>query len=276
VGANEGWLSHFNNVLSLFVAMVVCGASIATESVARADVLAADAKACAALENKQFGPGRIVAATFVRPPFYTRWMNSSRSATVHIPFCRLEGQADPVPGSHIGFEVWLPARTIWNVRLLGIGAGGSMGAVNTLDMADGANRGFAVVATDNGHRSGGTRDGIEWAYGHAERIVDFAYRAHHLSTMAAKALVSSFYGRKAQYAFNFGCSRGGHTGIMMAQRFPEDYDGIVAGAPVYSWVNEMTFQAWTVRALTETPRSALSVSVHGFRRSRLDIAAVEF
>jgi hypothetical protein len=220
--------------------------------------LATDAAACAALEGHQFGKSHITAATFVRPPYYTRWMSTSRTATVLVPFCRLEVYADPVPRSHIEFEVWLPARASWNGRYLGIGAGGSMGAINTNDMADGVNRGFASVATNNGHRSPGPRDGNEWALRAPERIVDFGHRANHIATGAGKAMVQAYYGRLPQFAYFFGCSQGGHKGMMEAERYPEDFDGIVAGAPVYSWVNEMTQQAWNVRALTETPRSAIT------------------
>jgi hypothetical protein len=222
-------------------------------------LLDADTAACSMLEGRRFGDGYIAATTLVRPPYYTRWMNASRMMTVAVPFCRIEAEASPVKGSHILFEVWLPVRANWNGRFLGVGAGGSMGAVNTNDLGDGVNRGFATVATDNGHRSPGPRDGNEWALGHRERIVDFGHRAGHLATQSGKAIVRAYYGRPALRAYYFGCSQGGTKGMMEAQRYPADYDGIVAGAPVYNWVDEMTGQAWNVRALTETPRSALTV-----------------
>jgi feruloyl esterase len=221
--------------------------------------LDADATACSALEGRRFGDSFIAAATFVRPPYYTRWMNTSRTMAVAVPFCRIEAEARPVKGSRIEIEVWLPARPNWNGRFLGVGAGGSMGAVNTNDLGDGVNRGFASVATDNGHRSPGPRDGNEWALGKQERIVDFGYRANHLAAQSGKAIAQAYYGRSPRRAYFFGCSQGGWKGMMEAQRYPADYDGIVAGAPVYNWVDEMTGQAWNVRAVTETPRSALTV-----------------
>jgi feruloyl esterase len=116
------------------------------------------------------------------------------------------------------------------------------------------------VATDNGHRSPATRDDNSWALGEPERIVDFGYRAQHLATLAAKAAALSFYRRAPEHAYYYGCSQGGQKGMMEAQRFPGDYDGIAAGAPVYSWVSEMTQQAWTVRALTETAGSSLGIA----------------
>lgn len=240
------------------IAPIRAAAAIAADNEYR-DQYTTDAEACARLEGRQFEQGRIVSATFARPPYTTGWMNSLRTATVKVPFCRLEGYASPAKRSHIVFEVWLPARTLWNGRFLGVGAGGSMGAVNTLALADGVNRGFASVATDNGHRSPGPRDGNHWALAEPDRIVDFGHRAHHVATLAGKAATEAYYGRRPEFAYNFGCSQGGLKGLMEAQRYPEDYDGIVAGAPVVSWVNEMTQQAWSVRALTETPQSALTV-----------------
>jgi len=237
----------------------VMPSQLAVAATSTEDPLAIAMTACAALEGTTYSGARVAAATFVRPPYTTKWMNSSRTGTVRVPFCRAEGYVDPAPRSHIVFEVWLPAPLRWNGRFLGVGAGGSMGAINTLDLADGVNRGFATITTDNGHRSPGPRDGNQWALGAHERIVDFGHRAHHIGTLAGKAIANAYYHRAPTYAYYIGCSQGGKTGMMEAQRYPDDYDGIVAGAPVYSWVNEMTQQAWTVRALTETPRSSLSV-----------------
>jgi hypothetical protein len=250
---NVHLLKVFFFALTSQFALVVDNAALAH------GLIDADSAACAGLEGRRLGNSSIAAATFVRPPYYTRSMNSSFTVTVVTPFCRLEAEANPVSRSHIVFEVWLPMRANWNGRFLGVGAGGSMGAVNTNGLADGVNRGFASVATDNGHRSPGPRDGNEWALGERERIIDFGHRANHFMTQAGEAIVQAYYGRHAQFAYYVGCSQGGTKGMMEAQRYPNDYDGILAGAPVYSWVNEMTQQAWNVRALTETPHSALTV-----------------
>jgi len=223
------------------------------------DPYAEDAAACRAMQDRRFGEGVIFASTLARPPYAVRWMNSVSTATARTAFCRLEGYANPVARSHIGFEVWLPVRSAWNGRFLAVGAGGSMGDVNRLDLADGVNRGFAAVATDNGHRSPAPRERNDWALGEPERIVDFGHRANHVTTVAGKAAAEAFYGRRPSFSYFFGCSQGGMKGLMAAQRYPDDYDGIVAGAPVKSWIDAMTQQAWSVRALTETPSSALSV-----------------
>jgi hypothetical protein len=224
------------------------------------DPLSADARACAAMQGRTFSGGHVAAATLARPPFNASWMGSARSATARVPFCRLEGAVSPVERSHIGFEVWLPVRTAWNGRFLAVGAGGSMGDINRPALADGVNRGFASVATDNGHRSASPRDPNDWALREWERIVDFGSRAQLVVTRVGKAATAAHYGRAAERSYFAGCSQGGTKGMIMAQRHPEEFDGILAGAPVYSWVDEMTQQAWNVRALTETPRSALTIA----------------
>jgi hypothetical protein len=155
---------------------------------------------------------------------------------------------------------WLPALSRWNGRLLGVGAGNLQGSINNVLLAIGVNRGFTTVATDNGHRSPGAFDNGAWALGEPELIADFGYRANHVAAQAAKAAVLSLYGSSQKYSYFYGCSQGGQKALMEAQRFPSDYDGIVAGAPVYSWIDEATFQAWGVRAFTETSESAISVA----------------
>jgi feruloyl esterase len=233
----------------------------ATNTINGGDRFAADKARCASMQGKRYGAARIVAATLARPPFHVRWMNSGPfdNAVVRLPFCRLEAIANPVPRSHIGIEIWLPTRAQWNGRFLAVGAGGSLGDINRPLLADGVNRGFAAVATDNGHRSPSFRDENEWALGEPERIADFGYRAHHVATMAGKAAAQAYYGRRPAFAYMAGSSQGGKKAMLAAQRYPDDYDGILAIAPVYSWVDEMTQQAWSVRALTETPGSALGV-----------------
>lgn len=116
-------------------------------------------------------------------------------------------------------------------------------------------RGYATVSTDNGHQSTGFD--VSWALGQPERVIDFGYRAQHMVTHAAKELTRRYYGRAPRHSYFVGCSQGGHHGLMEAERFPEDYDGIIAGAPVYNWAGEMAEQAWNVRALQQTPTGAL-------------------
>jgi len=112
--------------------------------------------------------------------------------------------------------------------------------------------GYAAVATDNGHTSTSGFDG-SWSLGHPVRLVDFGYRAQHEATMAGKAVTRAYYGRDADFSYFVGCSQGGHHALMEAQRYPEDYDGIVAGAPANYWIGLMTAELWAGLATTRDP-----------------------
>jgi len=199
-------------------------------------------------------------ASMVRPPYTATWDEiPGGKQNISVPFCLIEGRTRSGPDSDIRFEVWLPLAANWNGRLLGVGASRSLGSINHLDLGLGVARGFAAVATDNGHHGFAATD-LSWALGHPERVTDFAYRAHHLATESAKQLVRRFYGRLQHHAYFVGCSQGGYMGMLAAQRYPADYDGIVAGSPVYSWPGEMTFQAWNYHSLTASPQAAVSAA----------------
>ncbi len=236
-------------LLAAHTLLVTCTVAVAAPS--------ADVARCAALAGTELDQSKVLHAEWQAPLFIATWDASVDREIVPVAFCRIEGEASAGPGSDIRFEVWLPSRKAWNGRLLGLGASGSLGSINRPDLGVGVTRGFASVATDNGHRGYAIRES-DWALGHPERVEDFGYRAHHLATVAAKELTGKFYGERQHYSYFLGCSQGGTKGMMAAQRFPADYDGIVAGAPVYSWANEMTFQAWGFRALTATAGTALS------------------
>ena len=149
-------------------------------------------------------------------------------------FCRVAGRIHPEPGSDIAFEVWMPAQA-WNGRLSGLGIGGFAGSVDYLGLSAAVRAGQAGMATDTGH-SGSMVDSA-WAKGRPERVRDYGWRAIHLSTLAAKTIIASYYGRGPDHAYFVGCSGGGRQGLMEASRFPEDYDGVVAGAPAALWTD---------------------------------------
>jgi feruloyl esterase len=159
-------------------------------------------------------------------------------------FCRVEATARPTTDSEIKFEVWIPPSEAWNGKLEGVGNGGYSGAIGYAAMALGLRRGYAVVSTDTGHAG----DDMKFGQGHPEKIVDWAYRSVHVMTDAAKLIVRDAQGRFAERAYFVGCSSGGHQAMSEAQRYPDDYDGIVAGDPahnrirqtfgfLYSWVS---------------------------------------
>src|SRR5687768_16532310 len=113
----------------------------------------------------------------------------------------------------------------WNGKFQAVGNGGWAGTLPRAAMADALQAGYATAGTDTGHQGG---DGAAFALGHPEKVTDFAYRAVHEMTVTAKAVITAFYARPARLSYFNGCSTGGRQGLMEAQRFPEDYDGIVA------------------------------------------------
>jgi hypothetical protein len=160
-------------------------------------------------------------------------------------FCRVAGGLTPSRDSDIRFEVWMPAAG-WNGKLQGLGNGGFAGAIDFSALGATLARGYAVAATDTGHQAGATD--AAWALGHPEKIVDFGYRAIHETAVTAKAIVTAFYGTGPRRAYFDSCSNGGRQALMEAQRYPEDYDGIVAGAPANDWTRLLTAAVWDVQA----------------------------
>ena len=149
-------------------------------------------------------------------------------------FCRVVGRIHPEPGSDIAFEVWMPSQA-WDGRFTGLGTGGFAGSIDYLTLGLALKAGQAGASTDTGH-SGSAQDSA-WANGHPEKVRDYGWRAVHLTTVAAKTLIANFYGRGPDHAYFIGCSNGGRQGMMEASRFPEDYDGIVSGAPAAVWTD---------------------------------------
>jgi feruloyl esterase len=147
-------------------------------------------------------------------------------------FCRVQAALKPSADSDIRIEVWLPAKG-WNGKFLGTGNGGAAGAISYPPLADGVTRGYAVAATDTGH-DGGPAD-YSFAVGHPEKLTDNAWRAVHEMTVTGKALVKAYYSAGPRLSYWNACSTGGRQGLKEAQRFPADYDGIIAGAPARAW-----------------------------------------
>jgi feruloyl esterase len=140
--------------------------------------------------------------------------------------CALSGVLSPAPGSRIGFEIWLP-ETGWNEKFEMVGNGGYSSAIDHRAMAALAAKGYAVAATDTGHQG----DDPSFARDHPAAIDDWAWRAVHVTAVAGKAILAAWYGRPAAHSYFSGCSTGGHQALMEAQRFPQDFDGIIAGDP---------------------------------------------
>jgi hypothetical protein len=152
-------------------------------------------------------------------------------------FCRVSGILHPTTDSVIRFEVWLPLAG-WNTRLLNVGNGGFAGSISYSQMAGNLVRGYATAGSDAGHQA--EAEDASWAFHHPEKIADFGYRAVHLTALRSKDLVKAFYGQAQKTAYFDACSDGGREALMEAQRFPEDYDGILAGAPANNWVHMLS------------------------------------
>jgi feruloyl esterase len=170
-------------------------------------------------------------------------------------FCRVTATLTPSSDSSIKIELWLP-ESGWNGRFLGTGGGGFQGVINYAELSSGLRAGFAATNTDLGTGSSGCNplycgsDGnmgnplaiafgdpaapSTGLFGHPERIKDFGFRAIHLMTVRGKEIANAFYGQQAHKAYFAGCSTGGQNALMEAQRFPDDYDGILAGAPAFN------------------------------------------
>jgi hypothetical protein len=167
-------------------------------------------------------------------------------------FCRVAGVMRPTSDSEIRFEVWMPEQG-WNDRLLGSGNGGFAGSIYYQQFAAYLRRGFAVAGSDAGHQAEGTD--ASWAYGHPEKVKDFGWRAVHLTAERAKQILNAYYGKIEEKAYFDACSDGGREALMEAQRFPEDYDGILAGAPANAWTTMLAAGAGELQSLIGDPKA---------------------
>jgi feruloyl esterase len=173
-------------------------------------------------------------------------------------FCRVAATLTPTRDSDIGIEVWMPASS-WKGKFEGVGNGGFAGSIVYSALASGVKLGYATVSTDTGH-TGTTYDG-SFALGHPQKIIDFGYRSIHLMTVRGKQIGAAFYGNDPQHSYFDGCSTGGRQALMEAQRFSNDYDGIVAGDPVaYYTHHHVGGNLWVVRQMFNNPASTVFTS----------------
>jgi feruloyl esterase len=172
-------------------------------------------------------------------------------------FCRVEGVIRPSTDSEIQFEVWAPVEG-WNGKYLGLGNGGFAGSIVYPSMAEALRAGYATSSTDTGHK--GTSTEFKWAQGHPEKLIDYGYRAIHEVAAQSKTIILALSGRSPAKSYFSSCSNGGRQGLMEAQRFPEDYDGIIAGAPSLDPTKIGAGYAWNLQALEVTPGSYIPAS----------------
>ena len=186
------------------------------------------------------------------------WLAGSASLFKSLPaFCRVTEEAHPSSDSDIKIEVWMPSAG-WNGRFQAQGNGGFAGQIDYRLMAIALSHGYATAATNTGHA--GTLADATWALGHPEKVIDFGYRAIHQMTLLAKATLAAFYGTNAKYSYFGSCSNGGRQALMEVQRFPEDYDGVLAGAPANYWTHLLTNALSNAQATTLDPASYIPTS----------------
>jgi len=170
--------------------------------------------------------------------------------------CRVTIVLKPTAESNINVELWLPTEN-WNGKFLAVGNGGWAGSIQGYgDMQEALRRGYATAATDTGHSAADGPSGM-FALGAPEKIVDFAYRALHDMTVKSKRLIDVFYAEPLDYSYYKGCSTGGRQGVMAAQRYPGDYDGIIAGALANRHVHMHTAGSYRSIRLARHPDEAL-------------------
>jgi hypothetical protein len=235
---------------------------LASAGLARAEE--GEAARCGALAARALGGAKVTSAeivaagAFTPPPAASPWLVGDPAMYKAVPaFCRVIAEARPSADSAIAIEVWMPARG-WNGKLQSHGNGGFAGEIGYLLMAASVGQGYATAETNTGHSGAGTD--ASWALGHPEKVIDFGYRAIHEMTETAKAAIKAFYGKPQAHAYFNGCSNGGRQALMEAQRFPGDYDGIVAGAPANYWTHLLTSALWDAQATTNDDASYIPSS----------------
>jgi feruloyl esterase len=229
-------------VLASTLAIIAVSATPSVRAAASCESLAT-----LALPNAKITSAQAVAAGAFTPP---AGRGASPGAATLPAFCRVAATLTPSADSDIKIEVWLPAAG-WNGKFQGVGNGGWSGSINYGALSEALRRGYAAASTDTGHEGGRG----EFALGHPEKLVDFGWRAVHEMTIKAKTVVSTFYGSAPQRSYWVGCSSGGKQGLKEAQKFPADYDGIVAGAPANYWTHLVTQSLWVAQATLNDPAS---------------------
>ena len=215
------------------------------------------AASCEALTSLTLAHGSVTLARTVEAgpftPAQTGAGDPARPLVVPRAFCRVAATLRPAADSEIAIEVWTPASD-WNRKLQAVGNGAFNGTIAYPAMLAALGRGYATASTDTGHAGPGAR----FALGHPEKVVDFGWRAVHEMTAAAKTIVAAYYESGPRFWYWNGCSSGGRQGMKEAQRFPADFDGIIAGAPGLDWTGRAARAVQVAQALQKDEAGRLS------------------
>src|SRR5438270_639751 len=229
---NRSWSGGRSAGIGAALALGLVGASGTTQA----------ALNCASLTTVTPEASTITSAALVTPPA------TVGGAAVTVPFCRVQGTARPSFDSEIKFEVWLPPTVgDWTGRMKDNGTGGYAGATPYGNLARDIGDGFVTAGSNMGHDGG---ESATWTLGHPEKVKDWGLRAHYYVATAAKALALAFYDKPVAHSYFEGCSNGGRQAMMMAQNYPQLFDGIVAGAPSQFYPDVLFWLIWTGKVLT--------------------------
>lgn len=167
-------------------------------------------------------------------------------------FCRVAATVRPTADSDIKLEVWLPTSG-WNRKFQAVGNGGLAGTISYSSMARAVAGGFATASTDTGHST----PGGSFAFGHPEKLIDYAYRSEHEMTIKAKALIAAFYGSGPSRSYFNGCSTGGRQALTEASRYPDDFEGIIAGSAANPKTHEDAWRLWLAGNTIKSPETRI-------------------
>ncbi|MBV9505712.1 MAG: tannase/feruloyl esterase family alpha/beta hydrolase [Acidobacteriia bacterium] len=199
---------------------------------------------CESLASMNLSGGAITRAESVAANGLTIPAGRGGEAVSNLPaFCRVAATLKPSADSEIKMELWMPASG-WNGKFEANGNGGWTGSISPATLAAGLRRGYATAMSDLGHEGGSA----SFALGHPEKLTDFGYRAAHEMTLASKAIIANYYGQSSKLSYWNGCSAGGRSALMEAQRYPTDFDGIIAGSPGLDWTGRALQAVWIAQA----------------------------
>jgi len=199
---------------------------------------------CESLASMNLSGGAITRAESVAANGLTIPAGRGGEAVSNLPaFCRVAATLKPSADSEIKMELWMPASG-WNGKFEANGNGGWTGSISPATLAAGLRRGYAAAMSDLGHEGGSA----SFALGHPEKLTDFGYRAAHEMTLASKAIIANYYGQSSKLSYWNGCSAGGRSALMEAQRYPTDFDGIIAGSPGLDWTGRALQAVWIAQA----------------------------
>jgi len=255
-------MSSTSRLTAGLVVAVACGVVAATMS---SGVVLTAASSCEAIASLVFPDAKITAANPVAAGAFSppgAGAGQQNTAFKQLPaFCRVAATLQPSSDSDIKIELWLPASD-WNGKLQAVGNGGWAGSINYAAMAEALKRGYATSSTDSGHQGGAG----PWMQS-PDKLIDFGYRAVHEMTAKSKAVATAYFGNGPRLSYFNGCSGGGRQGLIEAQRFPDDFDGIIAGAPALNTTGRSAFAMSIAQAVHKDEASYIPPSkyplIHG-------------